>query len=182
MQCPFSSLTDSNLLLNSAKLTNKTNWWKHTMSVLQFHARVSCIIAAYAHNKEPCGVHGNYLYHYSSYRTTEPQRPIYSSRKLPHSALLLSSELSIYGVCRCVWGQVCMSEGNYDSVLVKRHGSTLHTTACIGWCIHHNTTSLWGPSLLWHRRNIIIQYQWKVWTHLLIQGYFFIFTIFYIVE
>ena len=27
-----------------------------------------------------------------------------------------------------------------------------------------------------------IQYQSKVWTHLLIQGFFFIFTIFYIVE
>ena len=27
-----------------------------------------------------------------------------------------------------------------------------------------------------------VQYQSKVWTHLLIQGFFFIFTIFYIVE
>jgi hypothetical protein len=28
--------------------------------------------------------------------------------------------------------------------------------------------------------NQALQYQYKVWTHLLIQGFFFIFTIFYI--
>ena len=32
------------------------------MSVLQFHARLNCIIAAYPYNKEPGGGHHNYLF------------------------------------------------------------------------------------------------------------------------
>ena len=32
------------------------------------------------------------------------------------------------------------------------------------------------------RAHLNMQYQTKVWTHLLIQGFYFIFTIFYIVE
>lgn len=46
-------VTNSSSLRNTAKLTNIKKRWKHSMSLLQFHARLLCIIAVFPCNKEP---------------------------------------------------------------------------------------------------------------------------------